>query len=254
MERARLNHLILALLDGSIDKKEYKELRNYLRKVISGVAEKLRHQLYKSGNDVPYNILQTIDRMLPAGEEAGNFVTDEFIIHLISKKASLYSILGEEGGNLRGYIAIMVRNFIVDMYRKAIRSPETINLSSERTEEKKEELYPMGEEDLKRQIFLYELIEVESLVEATIGKDGLKYLCYMKNSRRYKCLWGKKNNDAIYQDVRRNHPKVLDSLRKVLEEHNISRELFEEFNRTKLSDMCEKLRSERCKEGRNETP
>ena len=244
------------LLLGEIEEKEYASLFVYVSRVVERTAQKLSYELQKKEGleTQPISILGAIGRFLPEGEDSVNFVTEELILHILKKKRLLLEVLKD--GNFKAYFGVMVKSFIVDIYRKLTRGIETLNPNDSQEEETEEEraLYRANPQSYKSQILAYELIELKELILDSLGEEEIKYLCYSKDSKRYKCLWGSKSEDAIYQDVRRKGKKVLEKFRTILIEAEVSKELLEELSKSWLSDMCEELRLEKCRGETDETP
>ncbi len=224
MEAKEFGKLVKSLFEGSIGKAEYDKLFLYL----GGI-------LRKQGGD-----------KLSRKEIAE--VTQGFIVKLLSEKYKFMSLLEDPAG-LRAYIGVTAKNFLCDYFRlkgkdRAIPESEMDPGHGKRPE------YINRVPDLKI-IRKYELLELEDVFNKKVKPEEVKYFCYLYDSKRYKCLWGDKSDDAIYKDVsRKKH--IVEKFGKEIKELKVSEELMEEFIKNKLSEICEKLRSEICKEAEND--
>jgi hypothetical protein len=247
VERARLNQLIEKLLRDNLTQREYEELTGYLAGMIGRVAETIAYELKRKGkaDEMPINILRSIERFLPQGERALSYAVGETILHILKRKSRFLELLNE-GGNLKAYLGVVVKNLLLDIYRSMSRNALLISEEDMDTDERRE-TYPLNRDAYKKELLAYEIAEIEDLITKTLEPEELKYLCYKKDSKRYKCLWLGKSDDAIYQDVRRKGDKVLEKLREALIGEGIDREVLEEFSRVRLSEMCEELRLKKCK-------
>ncbi len=224
MKAKEFGELVRSLFEGNIGRAEYDKLFLYL----GGI-------LRKQGGD-----------KLSRKEIAE--VTQGFIVKLFSEKDKFMGLMEDPAG-LRAYIGVAAKNFLCDYFRlknrdKAIPESEIDFNRGKRPE------YINRVPDLKI-IRKYELLELEDVFNKKVKPEEVKYFCYLYDSKRYKCLWGDKSDDAIYKDVSRKK-YIFEEFREEIKKLQVSEELMEEFIKTKLSEICEKLRSEICKEAEND--
>ncbi len=253
MEVQRLRELLGRLLEGSLSDKEYSELTSYIAGMVKNISNRLGYELKEksASENMPKSILEAIGGFLPQGENPLSFVVSELIVHLLKKREKL-SVLVKRGENVNGYLAVLIRNLLIDIYNRLKKNVPLAYEDSMKGEEDNRDV-----EDIARSlnpeacvttILEYELIELEELLLSVLEEEEIKYVCYKKDSKRYKCLWKDKSDAAIYQDVRRKGEKVLNKLSKALSDAGVSRELLDEFSQTRLSGICEELRLKICGE------
>jgi hypothetical protein len=244
----QLRELLEKLFTGSIGEGDLLLLKSYLAGVVKKVSEKISTN-DDEGNPAlrSQNILEVIGRGLPQGERVLEYVVDELIVHLLKKRGVI------TGEITFSYLGQLVRNFLFDLYRKTKRS---IVLVPERRKEDGEfgEGGIENEPDSKKEknkkkveeVRDLELIELEEVFRRNFGEDEMTYICYKLDSKRYRCFWRGKSDQAMYQEVRRKGGEVLEKLKRLMKEESVTRELFDDFTRFRLSAMCEELRKKRC--------
>ena len=236
MESRRFRELILKILDGRINEKEYKELSNYTVGIIKNVSSRLAQ---KHGGPVNKSIIDLLMTNFNYREykEAYKHIFEEFIIKILSKKKILYQKdLSDE--KFKRYIVSMIYNLIIDLKRditKTIKAQKDI----------KEKIIDSATKEI------YELarIELKHSIRGSVQEDDIKYLCYLLSSQKYKCLWTGKKESAIYQDVRRNKERVLKVLSEIIHDLNLDEKVYEDVIKPVLSEICEELRNKKCKGG-----
>jgi DNA-directed RNA polymerase specialized sigma24 family protein len=223
--------MISKLINQSITSKEYSLLIGYLINIIRKTA-------------IKYNIPS------PYWEENIEDIANEIILNIINKALLWRKILTQK--DCKGYLYITIRNYLLDIYRKRerIKSERLFYqfIDSEGKEVSEEDILPS--EDYRSEIS-EELIDLIEDFKNKIGKDEIKYFCYflLPNGKKlYKCLWGNKSKDAIYQDAKRKRDKVVIPLLEEWARLGVERETVELFIKTHLSEICEKLRSFYCRE------
>ncbi|NPA40763.1 MAG: hypothetical protein GXO18_00610 [Aquificae bacterium] len=245
MEEDRLRQLLERLLNGNISEREYKALASYLAGMLKGVAEGIALERGKETN-----ILNLIGRRLPQGENVLGYLVEELFVHILSKRERFKNLL-DGNQKLKAYLATTVRNFLYDTFNKLNRSVETVLEDDIKTGDPQEDadrtLSGSNMEVFLKDVRRVELLELEELVSKLLKKEEFKYLCYKLDSKRYKCLWEGRSDDAVYQDFRRKGREVMKKLAKAFREANVREELFEKYTKIYLSELCEKLRSEICK-------
>ena len=152
----------------------------------------------------------------------------------------------------KAYLYITIRNLLLDIVREKER---TVKERHFRYFEDKEGEEVSEEEFLEDENNTPEVKEaIVDLIEyfkSKVKREEVKYFCYFLTpggKKLYKCLWGDKSNDAIYQDAKRKKNKVVLPLLKEWAKLGVDREVVELFIKTYLSEICEKLRSLYCKE------
>ena len=224
MEAKEFRELVRSLFKGNIKGTEYDKLFFYL----AGILKR------QGGNRLPRNEIPEVTR--------------GFIVKLYAEKDKFMNLMEDPAG-LRAYIGVTAKNFLCDYFRlknrdKAIPESEIDPNIGKRPE------YINRVPDLKI-IRKYELLELEDVFNKKVKPEEIKYFCYLYDSKRYKCLWGDKSDDAIYKDVsRKKH--IVEEFGEEIKKLRVSEELMEEFIKNKLSEICEKLRSEICKEASND--
>ncbi|QWK20601.1 MAG: hypothetical protein KNN13_04595 [Hydrogenobacter thermophilus] len=240
MEDRELTELLKALFENRISEKDFSRLGFYLlnlmRKVSSHLAEELRRR--KESEFAPKSLFSGFGE----NEEDKKELLHEFLTHLISKKHHFLDLM-ERGEGIKAYLWQVARNFMIDLWKRKLRR----ELATESIDEEKEEERPREIKD-EDALLSFEILEIEQLVLSVIEEEELKYLCYSLSSERYLCLWGNKSKDAVYKDVSRKREKVLQKLGKALHENGVSEELFGDFVRIRLSELCEELRFKHCEE------
>jgi hypothetical protein len=158
-----------------------------------------------------------------------------------------------------GFIGTIIKNYLIDLWRHSKTEVETtVEIESSDDEEGQSLMEKLFEGELlkeaKKEVQEYELIELLELFKKEVRPEEIKYFCYhliRAGSREYKCLWGDKSNDAIYQDARRKRKIIINFLQKV-KDLGFTYETVEQFIRTALSEICEELRLKNCKESQKE--
>lgn len=205
---------------------EAEEFRELLRSLFEGTISKADyHKLFRYLAGIANKI--TSDRF--SYEEISE-ITHDFIVKLLESKGK-FTFLLDEPGSLQAYVVTSFKNFIFDHMRKA-------------------KYFEILDSDLvsdPRIIRVYELEELEEVFRKKIKPEKVKYFCYKLDSKRYKCLWRGRSENAIYKDVSRNK-RVIEEFGDELRKLGVSEELLEEFIKVKLSKICEELRSELCEE------
>ncbi len=219
MEAEKLRDLLRAFFERTIDRKDYDSLFRYL----AGILKK------KGAGSLNYG-------------EVGEIVRD-FMIKLLDNRDKFLSMM-DDPTKLRAYIGTALKNSLVDHLKKKKRIREVLEADL-RGEDNRESLVEKGEKS--QLVKNYELTEIEEVFRKEVKPENVKYFCYLLDSKRYKCLWGDKSTDAIYQDVSRKR-RVVEEFGRKLRDLRISDELVREFINTKLSEICEDLRSKLCKE------
>ncbi len=217
MEAERLRDLLRSFFEGTIDRKDYNSLFRYL----AGILKK------KGASGLDYG-------------EVGEIVRD-FMIKLLENRDKLLSMMDNPAG-LKAYIGTALKNFLIDHLRKKKKKIHEILEADLRSEDNRESLV-----EKSRFVKNYELTEIEEVFKKEVKPENVKYFCYLLDSKRYKCLWGNKSMDAIYQDVSRKK-RIVEEFGRRLKELKVSEELVREFINTRLSEICEDLRSKLCEE------
>ncbi len=220
MEAERLRDILRTFFEGTIDRRDYNDLFRYL----AGILKK------KGAGSLDYY-------------EVGEIVRD-FMIKLLENRDKFLFMMEDPPG-LRAYIGTALKNFLVDYLRKKKKRIREVPEANLRSDDDRESLLEKGEKG--QLVKNYELTEIEEVFRKEVEPENVKYFCYLLDSKRYKCLWGNKSTDAIYQDVSRKK-RVVEEFGKKLRELKVSDELVREFINTKLSEICEDLRSKLCKE------
>ena len=182
-------------------------------------------------------------------EELEDIVTD--IVLKIYRNSVLWKSISNTK-ECRAYLYTTIRNLLLDIIReKERKSKERLF----RFFEDKEGEKVSEEEFLEDKSYSPEIREaMVDLLEdfkAKVKQEEIKYFCYFlipRGKKLYKCLWGNKSTDAIYQDAKRKRSKVVIPLLKEWVKLGVDREVVELFIKTYLSEICEKLRSLYCKE------
>ena len=235
MEPGHFRKLILKIFNGTINEKEYKELSNYMIGIIRKVSNNLAQKHGGPGNRTVIELL--MNHLGCNDKEACNYIYEEFIIKILNKKQIL-SDSGLSNNKFKNYVVSMIYNLIIDLRREFTRKIKI----------KQEE----GEKiinSLKKEIYDIARIEFKQSLIETFGEDDLKYICYLLSSKKYKCLWAEKKENAIYQDVRRNKERVLKVLGGLIRDLNLDEEVYEDVIKPVLSEICEELRNKKCKGG-----
>jgi DNA-directed RNA polymerase specialized sigma24 family protein len=242
MEDRELTELLKALFENRIEEKDFNRfgfyLLNLMRRASSHLAEDLKRR--KESEFAPRSLFSGFGE----NEEDNKELLYEFLTHLISKKNHFLDLM-ERGERIKAYLWQVARNFMIDLWKRKVRKElVTESIDKEQEEERPREL---KDEDA---LLSFEILEVELLVLSVIEEEEFKYLCYSLNSERYLCLWGNKSKDAVYKDVSRKRERVLQKLGKALHENGVTEELFGNFVRIRLSEICEELRSKHCEESK----
>ncbi len=150
------------------------------------------------------------------------------------------------------YLYTTIRNFLLDKIRekeKSINERQFLSFVDKEGNKISEE---NSLEDKNYSVEIREaIIDLIEDFRNKISEEEIKYFCYFltpNGKKLYKCLWGEKSNDAIYQDAKRKKNKVVLSLLKEWASLGVDREAVELFIKVYLSEICEKLRSLYCKE------
>ena len=220
MEAERLRDLLGAFFERTIDRKDYNSLFRYL----AGILKK------KGASSLDY-------------DEIGEIV-ENFMIKLLENRDKFISLMDDPSG-LRAYVGTALKNFLVDHLRRKKNRIREVLEADLRSEDDSESLVEKG--DKGKLVKNYELTEIEEVFRKEVESENIKYFCYLLDSKRYKCLWGSKSTDAIYQDVSRKK-RVVEEFGNKLRELKISEDLVREFISIRLSEICEDLRSKLCKE------
>ncbi len=224
MEAKEFGELIGSLFKGDIGRADYDKLFSYL----AGILRK------QGGNRLSRKEIAEVTR--------------GFIVKLLSEKDKFMSLM-ENPASLRAYIGVTAKNFLCDYFRSKERDKAIPESEMDPGQGKRPE-YINRIPDLKI-IRKYELLELEEFFNKKVKPEEVKYFCYLYDSKRYKCLWGDKSDDAIYKDVsRKKH--IVEEFGQEIKKLKVSEELMEEFIKNKLSEICEKLRSEICREAEDD--
>jgi len=234
LERERLKELLIGLFEGSLGARHYAELSLYLRNLLAHASKHLGESLRRSrsSGEVPVDLFAYLLSRQPRreGEDPAEDLVRDFTLHLLGRKGAVLSAM-ESGRNPKGYLLTCAKNFLVDMWRKErIRSLTTQEAGEEE---------PKGQSGEVRQL---ELLELEVTFLRKVKEKDLKYVCYLMDSKRYKCLWKGKSDSSVYKDVERNRERILAILKEVAAESGADRDLWNEFVRVRLSALCEGLR------------
>ncbi len=221
MEAKEFGELVKALFDGTIDNRRYQKLFSYLAGIINR----------KSKGNLNYQDIKDL--------------TSAFILKLLESKERISTLLSEPS-ELRAYISTSARNFLIDFLKKD-KSRKFEIAESDMSQEEEEKTSFMDRVAAPEIVRTYELMELKETFKKKVKTENVKYFCYMLDSKRYKCLWGNKSDDAIYKDVSRKR-RVVEEFGDELKRLGITRELMLEFTKVVLSETCEKLRLELCKE------
>lgn len=217
MEAEKFRDLLRSFLEGTIDRKSYASLFSYL----AGILRK------KGAGNLEH-------------DEVGDIVRD-FMVKLLENRHRFASLMDDPQG-LRSYVGKALKNLYIDYLRKN-RKRELLETELKGDNERESSI----ERNTRDLIQACELVELESLFRKEVRPENVKYFCYLLDSKRYRCLWGDRSADAVYQDVFRKKHTVEEFGRK-LKELNVSDELVREFIKKVLSAICEELRSKVCKE------
>jgi len=169
----------------------------------------------------------------------------------IYKSSSLWETI-KKPKECKAYLYATIKNLLLDIVRIKEREIKTTYF---RYFEDKEGKQVLEEEFLPDEKYNLEIKEaIIDLIEdfkSKVREEEIKYFCYFltpNGKKLYKCLWGNKSSDAIYQDVRRKKDRVVLALLREWAKLGVEREIVELFIKTYLSEICEKLRSLYCKE------
>ncbi len=223
MREERFKELLESFIDGTIKEKEYKEFQAYLFGIIKNIGIKFEVE----ENTVYIQIYENLE------------------IKILQKREHFLKLINS-GENVKGYLVTVIKNLFKDEFARRKKDIFLKSVKIEDMTEEEEDENRVLDRIAKKNNDILALMELEDLILKFFPPEELKYLCYKLDSKKYKCLWGNKSQDAIYQDVRRNSEKVLEKLRNILKENSVSEELFEEFLYSRLSDLCESLRSDIC--------
>ncbi len=237
----------LELFERFLNKEEIssKEL-NSLRKKLNSILRK--------GNDELVNNIEELK--LEKRNEMEDLVS-EFMSYLLSKRGRLLSVLKTVQLNNReiyfkAYIKKTARNFLTDLLRSKNRGIKEEKIGDKVSKLRNNGNLKISEDELismfskeitENYIKIHENFYINQIINKYFKEEELKYLCYFLVSKDYKCLWGNKKESAIHKDVSRKRGYIEDKLKKLVEEHGISREAFEYYIKTELSVICEKLRN-----------
>lgn len=226
MEVDQFQKLIKALLEGKIDRSEYNKLFSY----IAGIVKK------KAGGNFTYEEIQEIAL--------------DFIVKLLSNRAKFEPLL-DDPISLKRYVVTAIKNFVLDRIKDMkSKNIEVVETAVEYEEEDKKGSFIERQED-PSSVRVYELRELRYFFTKRVKPDEVKYFCYLLDSKRYKCLWGNKSDDAIYKDVSRKR-KIVEDFGRELQKLGVEEELIRDFIKIVLSDICEEIRSKLCDEARGE--
>jgi len=226
-------NMIGKLINQSMTSKEYTSFIGYLINIIRKTATK-------------YNIPPDY------WEEDIEDIANELVINIINKSQLWVKILSQGIKPCKNYLYTTIKNHLLDICRKK----EKINherpfyqfVDNEGKEVSEEAI--VASEDYRSNVS-EDLIDLVEDFRTKISENQIKYFCYflLPNGKKlYKCLWGDKSKDAIYQDAKRKRDKVVIPLLEEWARLGVERETVELFIKTYLSEICEKLRSLYCKE------
>ncbi len=243
-----LRELLNKLFEGDINEAEYKVLQSYLIGMMKGVSSKMAVSFQRTANleTAPKDIISSIGRLLSLSRgDTLEHLLLELITYILRKRHNLEPILVDENSNLNAYLAKLIANFLIDTFKSLKTGVEIITESdiNRDEDEGKGLLEDVKDEDVIKH---YELIELKALFHKSVDSQEIKYICYKLDSKSYKCLWGNKSDDAIYQDVRRRGKKVIEKLAVALREAGVEEETFQLFIKKYLSGLCEELRLKEC--------
>lgn len=223
MEAEEFRDLLESFFEGTVDNKGYKKLFSYL----AGILRR------KGANNLDY-------------DEIGEIVRD-FMVKLLENRDK-FLVLKDDPAGLRSYVGKSLKNFLIDYIR--IRKKKKVRIQELfETDLTGKDGYESLVEKVEEQYFVraYELAELENIFRREVETENIKYFCYLLDSKRYKCLWGEKSADAIYQDVSRKR-HIVEEFGRKLRELAVSEELMRVFINMRLSKICEELRSKLCEE------
>jgi len=228
--------LIERLISNDINLKQYETLLGYLKNILRKTASK---------NEI-------IDFF---SEEDFEDFTSEVVAKILSKRSQWKLIIKAKG--CYSYLYTTVRNFLIDKVRerkeKSFQERTFIEFEDKEGNKQSEEDF-IADEKISPEL-IDDILDIVDDFNRKVNSEEIKYFCYFllpKGKQIYKCLWRNKSKDAIYQDAKRKREKVVIQLLKKWLELGIEPEAVEIFVKTYLSEICEKLRSEYCREAKND--
>ncbi len=244
-----LKTLLTKLYNNTLKDHEYKKL-----------IEELIKMFIKVSNSFKTPLLEKIAKLRCwQKKDVYEDVVKDFIVILLKNRKRFEKMLKASEQELRAYIKRSIGNYLVDMSRKKLHyyliesglfkenQEEAPNRPIDTLGKHKEEdsLNNKVEEEILHKI---EVNCVRDIFFEVINEEEIKYFCYRLDSKRYKCLWGNKSRDAMYQDVKRKSNSTYSKFLKAIKENDISEDAVREFIRIYMSKICEDLRLKICKE------
>ncbi|NPA14227.1 MAG: hypothetical protein GXN97_03460 [Aquificae bacterium] len=154
------------------------------------------------------------------------------------------------------YLYTLVRNFLIDLWRKETKTLVVEDIEIQQSPEGEEFAQRLKEGEIltifpEKEIEALEIIHLKEIFHKEVPPEDFKYFCYflLKDGKEvYKCLWGNKSQTAIYKDASRKKDKVIKFLERLRDQYGFDLEDVRTFVINYLSELCEQLRLKTCKE------
>ena len=231
-----------------------------LKNLIKRVSENLTINLRKKLNIDSVNLIHEVicNKITKTSLED---CLQELTLNILEKLVKVYKqkpILKDELLNeklCKKYIVTILKNYLIDLWRYSQKEVDTtVEIKNSESTDGKTLTEKISEGEIltkeQKEIMDYEIGEILEVFKKEVPLKNIKYFCYhliREGKKDYKCLWGSKSTTAIYQDAKRKKKIVIAFLEK-LKKLGFTYEVVEQFIRTKLSEICEEIRSKNCKE------
>ncbi len=245
--------------DGNLDNQSWNLLIVRLKGVIKIVSAKTTSLLQKSlGVSSATDLVEAIcaKRRMDKNQCLEDIVS-ELILKLVSPNTRRgLEVLTSKPVECKRYLYTLVRNFLIDLWRKETKTLVVEDLEIQQSPEGEEFVQRLKEGEIltifpKKEIEALEIIHLKEIFHKEVPPEDFKYFCYflLKDGKEvYKCLWGNKSQTAIYKDASRKKDKVIKFLERLRDQYGFDLEDVRTFVINYLSELCEQLRLKTCKE------
>jgi hypothetical protein len=245
--------------EGNLDIQSWNLLIVRLKGVIKIVSAKTTSLLQKSlGVSSATDLVEAIcaKRRMDKNQCLEDIVS-ELILKLVSPNTRRgLEVLTTKPVECKRYLYTLVRNFLIDLWRKESNNPPYEEMEVQDSSDRQEFAQKLKEgeiltSDQKKEIQELEIIHLKEIFFKNIPPQDYKYFCYflIKDGKEiYKCLWGNKSQTAIYKDASRKKDKVIKFLERLRDQYGFDLEDVRTFVINYLSELCEQLRLKTCKE------